>query len=108
MSDISYSLLAPIRIRLKSISKTIPFSQTDKEFKSKTVGIRDDSSIVVIGEMPLLPIRGVHHRNPMNFSQNICNYTVEDRAKIHKENKYVTREERLIITANRNRNEIIE
>ena len=108
MSDISYSLLAPIRIRLKSISKTIPFSQTDKEFKSKTVGIRDDSSIVVIGEMPLLPIRGVHHRNPMNFSQNICNYTVEGRAKIHKENKYVTREERLIITANRNRNETIE
>lgn len=108
MSDISYSLLAPIRIRLKSISKTIPFSQTDKEFKSKTVGIRDDSSIVVIGEIPLLPIRGVHHRNPMNFSQNICNYTVEGRAKIHKENKYVTREERLIITSNRNRNETIE
>ena len=32
----------------------------------------------------LYPIHAVKHKNPMGFSQSICNYTVEGRANIHK------------------------
>ena len=34
--------------------------------------------------MPLLPLTGVHHKHPINFSQDITSYTAKGREKIHK------------------------
>ena len=31
----------------------------------------------------MLPITGVHHKYPLNFSQDICNYTEKGRQRIH-------------------------
>lgn len=83
LTDVSYALLPTIRIRLRDISKTIPFKDTTIEFQKKAKGIRADTKIVSIGGQTLLPITGVHHRNPMNFSQDISNYTAKGRSKIH-------------------------
>ncbi|OON99588.1 MAG: group II intron reverse transcriptase/maturase [Epulopiscium sp. Nele67-Bin004] len=38
----------------------------------------------------IFPIYGVKHRNPMNFSQDTCNYTVKGREKVHKNVNLVT------------------
>ena len=41
--------------------------------------------IYTIGEKGLLPINAVKRFNPLNFSQNICDYTKAGRKKIHDE-----------------------
>lgn len=90
LTDVSYALLPTIRIRLRGVSKTIPFKETDLEFQKKAIGIKGDTKIVTIGNQALLPITGVHHRNPMNFSQGICNYTAKGREKIHNKLQLIT------------------
>ena len=75
LTEVSYALLPTIRIRLRNIAKSVPFesykfriSEQDKRNQTKT-------KIVMIADNPLLPIQGVQHKNPMNFSQDICNFT---------------------------------
>ena len=75
LTEVSYALLPTIRIRLRNIAKSVPFESTSSEFQSKTKGIRPKTKIVMIADNPLLPIQGVQHKNPMNFSQDICNFT---------------------------------
>lgn len=108
LTDVNYALLPAIRIRLRSIAKTIPFRETEQDFKEKTTGIQDDTKIVVIGKMPLLPVTGVHHRSPMNFSQDITNYTVKGREKIHKQISSVSPDDFLNLARAREPNETIE
>ena len=50
LTDVNYALLPTIRIKLRSIAKTIPFKETEQDFKQKTTGICDDTKIVIIGE----------------------------------------------------------
>ena len=40
-------------------------------------------------DIHMLPITGVHHKSPMNFSQEICNYTEKGRKKIHNNQRAV-------------------
>lgn len=108
LTDVNYALLPAIRIRLRSIAKTIPFRETEQDFKEKTTGIQDDTKIVVIGKMPLLPVTGVHHRSPMNFSQDITNYTAKGREKIHKQISSVSPDDFLNLARAREPNETIE
>ncbi len=108
LTDVNYALLPTIRIRLKNIAKTIPFRETEQDFKQKTTGIQDDTKIVVVGKMPLLPITGVHHKSPMNFSQDITNYTAKGREKIHKQIECVNQYDFIEITRARDPNETIE
>lgn len=37
----------------------------------------------------MIPLTGVHHKPPMNFSQDICNFTKKGREKIHSNQKVV-------------------
>lgn len=90
LTDVSYALLPTIKIRLREISKTIPFKETDIDFQKKAKGIQPNTKIVSIDGKTLLPLTGVHHRNPMNFSQNICNYTQGGRNKIHNKSIQLT------------------
>ena len=108
LTDVNYALLPTIRIRLKYIAKTIRFRNTDTEFQSKTVGIRDDTKIVIIGKMALLPITGVHHKSPMNFSQDITNFTAKGREKIHNRVECVTNEDIVSLSRLRDPSESME
>ena len=61
------------------------FSEMDERFKNRTYGIQPNTKIYTIGEKGLLPINAVKRFNPLNFSQNICDYTKAGRKKLHDE-----------------------
>lgn len=69
LTDVNYALLPTFRTRLSCIESTIPFAETPYEFQQKTVGIKKETKIITVGKMPLLPLTGVHHKHPINFSQ---------------------------------------
>ena len=58
--------------------------------------------------MPLLPLTGVHHKHPLNFSQDITSYTAKGREKIHKSVQCVKTQELRNVMKYRNPNESIE
>ena len=90
------------------MAKSVPFKTTPEEFQKKTVGIRDDTKIVEINGDYLLPITGVHHKHPMNFSQDINNYTSKGREKIHKNLVLVSAEELHAVSRCRDPNEALD
>ena len=108
LTDVSYALLPTTRIRLRDISKTVPFRETDIEFQRKAIGIRDDTKIVKLGSQTLLPITAVRHRSPMNFSQDTTNYTAKGREKIHSNLEKVTELEFEALARGRDPNESVE
>lgn len=108
LTDVSYALLPTIRIRLRDVGKTVPFRETDIEFQQKATGIRDETKIVKIGSETLLPITGVHHKSPMNFSQDVTSYTAEGRKKIHHNLETVTETQFEALAKGRDPNETIE
>lgn len=108
LTDVSYALLPTIRIRLRDVGKTVPFRETDIEFQQKATGIRDETKIVKIGSETLLPITGVHHKSPMNFSQDVTSYTAKGRKKIHHNLETVTRTQFEALAKDRDPNETIE
>ena len=108
LTDVSYALLPTIRIRLRDISKTVPFRETDIEFQRKATGIRDDTKIVKLGSQTLLPITAVRHKSPMNFSQDTTNYTAKGREKIHNNLEKVTELEFEALARGRAPNESVE
>ena len=93
LTEVSYALLSTTRVRFKKIAKLIPFETTSQDFQMKTTGIRPQTKIIMIADTPLLPINGVKHKNPLNFSQDICNFTEHGRSKIHEEIALVTKGE---------------
>ena len=93
LTEVSYALLPTTRVRFKKIAKLIPFETTSQDFQIKTTGIRPQTKIIMIADTPLLPINGVKHKNPLNFSQDICNFTEHGRSKIHEEIALVTKGE---------------
>lgn len=93
LTEVSYALLPTTRVRFKKIAKLIPFETTSQDFQMKTTGIRPQTKIIMIADTPLLPINGVKHKNPLNFSQDICNFTEHGRSGIHEEIALVTKGE---------------
>ena len=108
LTEVSYALLPTIRIRLRNIAKSVPFESTSSEFQSRTKGIRPKTKIVMIADNPLLPIQGVQHKNPMNFSQDICNFTKQGRNKVHEDVVVVTKEEIRALLENENPADSVE
>ncbi|WP_289201998.1 group II intron reverse transcriptase/maturase [Parabacteroides goldsteinii] len=93
LTEVSYALLPTTRVRFKKIAKLIPFETTSQDFQMKTTGIRPQTKIIMIADTPLLPINGVKHKNPLNFSQDICNFTEHGRSRIYEEIALVTKGE---------------
>lgn len=93
LTEVSYALLPTTRVRFKKIAKLIPFETTSQDFQMKTTGIRPQTKIIMIADTPLLSINGVKHKNPLNFSQDICNFTEHGRSRIHEEIALVTKGE---------------
>lgn len=83
LTEINYSLLKTMKNRFKNNAKIIKFSETPPAFKKRTKGIQQNTKIFTIQGTPLLPITGIHHKNPCNFSQGINNFTEKGRSKIH-------------------------
>ena len=72
--------------RTKNIrSKTGYKSECFKKFYGKY-----NYRTIYINKIALFPIGGVVNEPPMNFSQDICNYTKEGREKIHKKQQSVS------------------
>ncbi|CAH2463011.1 MULTISPECIES: group II intron reverse transcriptase/maturase [Bacillus cereus group] len=92
LTDVNYALLKSIKARLKKNATTVKFSETSVLFRKKTKGIKPNTKIFSVQEAPLLPVTGVHHKNPWNFSQSICNYTRAGRSKVHKGLKAIPRD----------------
>ncbi|WP_054637867.1 group II intron reverse transcriptase/maturase [Thalassobacillus sp. C254] len=83
LTEVNYILLKSMKSRLKNKASIRKFSETSFLFKKKTRGIRPDTKVFVIQNTALLPVTGVHHKNPWNFSQHYCNYTEEGRKGVH-------------------------
>ena len=93
LTEVSYALLPTTSVSIKKSAKLIPFETTSQDFQMKTTGIRPQTKIIMIADTPLLPINGVKHKNPLNFSQDICNFTEHGRSRIHEEIALVTKGE---------------
>jgi group II intron reverse transcriptase/maturase len=92
LTEISYSLLKTMKNRLQNHLEIICFSETSSAFKKRAKGIRSDTKIITIQNTPILPVTGMHHKNPWNFSQDTCNYTKVGRSKIHTNLKAIPRD----------------
>lgn len=84
-SEISYIINKTIYNRTKGIkskngTKSECYKKLYGNYKSKTIYIH---------EIALFPISGIKTKPPMNFSQDICDYTKEGREKIHKNQQSV-------------------
>ncbi|KYG28048.1 group II intron reverse transcriptase/maturase [Priestia endophytica] len=92
LTKINYTLLKSMKSRLKSNGEIIRFDSTPKKFQARAKGIKPNSKVYSVCHTPLLPVTGIHHKNPWNFSQNICSYTKLGRAKIHRNLKTIPKE----------------
>ena len=108
LTEVSYALLPTTRVRFKKIAKLITFETTSQDFQMKTTGIRPQTKIIMIADTPLLPINGVKHKNPLNFSQDICNFTEHGRSKIHEEIALVTKGEIQILLKHKDTTKSVE
>ncbi|MEI3619538.1 group II intron reverse transcriptase/maturase [Bacillus thuringiensis] len=92
LTEIHYILYKIIRARLRENAKVVTLTQTSATFRKKAKGIRANTKIYMVQNTPLLPTTCVHHKNPWNFSQSICNYTEKGRQKIHRELQAIPRD----------------
>ena len=69
------------KIKSKTGTKSRCYEKFYKKYNHKTIYIRG---------IALFPIAGISTSPPMNFSQDICNYTKEGREKIHKNQQSVS------------------
>lgn len=108
LTDINYSLLRTTKGRLSNKAVMIKFKETTINFQRLAKGIRKDSKVLKVMDVAMIPITGVHHRSPMNFSQDICNYTAKGREKIHRNLKVIPQEGLNYINNSRSPNDSIE
>lgn len=76
-----------MKIRLKDKSKIVKFCELDDFYKSSNVGIRNYTKVYKINNTPLHIINAVHHKNPMNYRQNMNIYTKKGRSFIKDTNE---------------------
>ncbi|MFV5170045.1 group II intron reverse transcriptase/maturase [Bacillus cereus] len=108
LTKINYTLLKSMKSRLSEKGKVIQFYETPKKFQLRAKGIQSNTKIYTVCATPLLPVTGVRHKNPWNFSQNICNYTVKGRNKIHENLKAIPKDVLKQVMATYSRNRSIE
>lgn len=108
LTEINYSLLKTIKARLKNNMEVTKFNKTPIKFRKRAKGIKPDTKVYVVQNTPLLPVMGVHHKKPMNFSQDICNYTSVGRNKIHSNLKAMPKDVLVQVMTTYSRNRSIE
>lgn len=108
LDRVNYSLFRTHYNRLRRIAKIVRFRDTPADFKKKAKGLTDGKKIYQIARANLLPLTDVHHRPPMNFSQEICNYTKIGRVKIHEKQRVVSKQKLKDVQMNFDKEENIE
>lgn len=83
LDDVNYIISKSIKTRLKNNATVVRLKDIDENSKKFMTSITSERKITKIFDIPLIPICAVKHKSPMNFSQNICNFTVEGRKVIH-------------------------
>ena len=85
-TEISYIVNKIIYNRIKNLqNKTGHKSETYKKFYGKY-----NFKIIYLLHIAIFPVKGIRTKAPMNFTQDICNYTKEGRDKIHKKQQSVS------------------
>ncbi|TJZ32352.1 group II intron reverse transcriptase/maturase [Priestia megaterium] len=92
LTKINYTLIKSMKSRLNHNGEIIRFDSTPKKFQERAKGIKPNSKVYSVSQTPLLPVTGMHHKNPWNFSQTICSYTKLGRAKIHRNLKAIPKD----------------
>ena len=76
---IDFELLRTHKNRLRNKAKRVRFSEVPKDFQKFVQGVRGNRRIYKLMDMYMVPIVGVHHKSPMNFSQDITDYSESGR-----------------------------
>ena len=97
LDRINYSLLRTHYNRLRRVSKTVRFRDASEGFKKHRKGLTADKKLFQVCGIELVPLTDVHHSPPMNFSQDICNFTEKGREKIHAKQKAVSKADLMAI-----------
>ena len=71
-----------MRVRLGDKSKIQEFKDLSINYKDSNVGVRPHTKVYVVKNTPLHIINAVHHKNPMNFSQDKTIYSKTGRSLI--------------------------
>lgn len=82
LDSIARGLSKSIKIRLGDKSKCAKYNDLDTNYKQLNVGVRDYTKIYKVCNTPLHVIQAVHHKNPMNYRQDMSIYSVKGRSFI--------------------------
>lgn len=82
LSEINFHSQKRIYNRLRMNTKSAEFSQMSKNLQTRYKGY--NPKLVSIGPAVLAPIYAQKHQSPMNFNQEISNYTSKGRQILHK------------------------
>lgn len=81
LSEINFHSQKRIYNRLRMNTKPAKISQMSKTLQKRYKGY--NPKLVSLGSVVLVPIHAQKHKSPMNFNQNISNYTSDGRKIIH-------------------------
>ncbi|MBE7106146.1 group II intron reverse transcriptase/maturase [Bacillus cereus] len=82
LDKVGLSLSRTMKVRLRERRTIQTYKEQNTIYKQRNVGLKQQTKISVVGGVPLHVINAVHHRNPMNFQQDITPYTKGGRAKL--------------------------
>lgn len=82
LDKIGRGISKSMKIRLGDKSKVVRFETLSNYYKSFNVGIQNHTKIYVVCNTPLHVINAVHHKNPMNFRQEMSIYSKKGRSLI--------------------------
>ena len=88
-----------MKIRLGDKSVIKKFKEIPEYHKKYNVGIKPDTKVYVVCNTPLYIINAIHHKNPMNFRQDMNMYSKKGRYYI-KDNDELSIEQINMITRN--------
>lgn len=84
LDKIAQSTYRTMKVRLRDRAKIERFENQSVAYKKQQTGVRKNTKVYVVAGVPLHIIQAVHHKNPMNFSQDKTIYSKKGRKLIHK------------------------
>jgi len=89
LSSVDYGIVKRIKNRLRINSKIVKFRNINERSKQFMPGVTANRKINIVHKVAMKPLGTIKHKNPKNFSQDICNYTKIGRIKIHENLKII-------------------
>jgi len=79
LDNIAQSTYRTMKVRLRDRAKFDVFQNQSTAYKKQHPGVRSYTKIYTVAGVPLHIIQAVHHKNPMNFSQDKTIYSKKGR-----------------------------